>query len=94
MHMLLTSITTLIIIIRQISSRQGRMKKSSGLSSISTNLKKTFHKMKIQSKNYKQQYLIVVAHCICDDPLYWKRKTFAIISLGIIFRFIVKLYFN
>jgi hypothetical protein len=50
--------------------------------------------MEIQSKNNKQQYLIGVAHCIYDDLLYGKRKTFAILSLGIIFRFIVRLYFK
>jgi hypothetical protein len=50
--------------------------------------------MEIKFKSYKQQYLIVVAHCICDDPLYGKRKTFTIISLGIILKFIIKLYFN
>jgi hypothetical protein len=60
----------------------------------STKQKKTNHKMEIQSKNSKQQYLIIVVHHLCDDPLYGKRKTFSISSLGITFRFIVKLYSN
>jgi hypothetical protein len=36
--------------------------------------------------------LIVAIHQLCDDPLYEKRKIFAISSLGN--RFIIKLNFN
>jgi hypothetical protein len=49
-----------------------------------------------KSKNSRHQDLIVVVHCLCDDPFVWeiKRKTFALNSLGIIFKLRVKLYFN
>ncbi len=51
--------------------------------------------MEIQFKSFKQQYLIVVVYHFCNDPLYGKRKTFAISSLGIIFEFVVfELYFT
>jgi len=35
--------------------------------------------MEIQSKSSRQQYLIVMVHRFCDDPLYGKRKTFTIV---------------
>ncbi len=44
--------------------------------SISTKQKKIIHKMEIQSKSSKQQYLIVVVHHLCDDPLYGKGNFF------------------
>jgi hypothetical protein len=45
--------------------------------------------MEMQSKSSKQQYLIIVVYHFSNDPLYGKRKTFAISSLGIIFEFVV-----
>jgi hypothetical protein len=48
---------------------------------------KLCHKIKIQFKCSRWSYLNVVVHHLCGDHLYAKRKTFALSSLGITFRF-------